>query len=79
MGNSSPEYKSFFLPAPVGGSQPWVGDVMPYFEDGTFYIYYLKDGGDSYNHSIFLATSKDLADFTEYPGPILEAAPGRDF
>ncbi len=79
MGNSSPEYKSFFLPAPVGGSQPWVGDVMPYYEDGTFYIYYLKDGGDSYNHSIFLATSKDLADFTEHPGPILEAAPGRDF
>ena len=79
MGNSSPEYKSFFLPAPVGGSQPWVGDVMPYFEDGVFYIYYLKDGGDSYNHSIFLATSKDLADFTEHPGPILEAAPGRDF
>ena len=79
MGNSLSEYKSFFLPAPVDGCQPWVGDVMPYFEDGTFYIYYLKDGGDSYNHSIFLATSKDLADFTEYPGPILEAAPGRDF
>ncbi len=77
MGN---EYESFFLPAPVGGRQPWVGDVMPYFEDGVFYIYYLKDGGDSYNHSIFLATSRDLAAFTEYPGPILEATPGgRDF
>ena len=79
MGNSSPEYKSFFLPSPVGGSQPWVGDVMPYFENGVFYIYYLKDGGDSYNHSIFLVTSKDLATFTEYPGPIMEAALGRDF
>ena len=52
---------------------------MPYFEDGVFYIYYLKDGGDSYNHSIFLVTSRDLAVFTEHQGPILEAAPGRDF
>ena len=79
MGNNSPEYESFFLPAPVEGCQPWVGDVMPYFEDGVFYIYYLKDGGDSYNHSIFLVTSRDMAAFTEHRGPILEAEAGRDF
>ena len=46
------EYRAFFLPAVDGIKQPYVGDTMPYYEDGTYYIYYLKEGGDSYNHAI---------------------------
>ena len=57
---SAYQYSSFFLPAPDGIDQPYVGDPMPYYEDGTYYIYYLKDGGDSYNHSVYLATHHRL-------------------
>ena len=68
------EYRAFFLPAIDGISQPYVGDTMPYYEDGTYYIYYLKEGGDSYNHSIYLATTKDFVTYTEYDDPIVESA-----
>jgi len=68
------EYKTFFLPAVDGIKQPYVGDTMPYYEDGTYYIYYLKEGGDSYNHSIYLATTKDFVTYTEYDDPILESS-----
>ena len=71
---SAYEYRSFFLPAIDGIKQPYVGDTMPYYEDGTYYIYYLKEGGDSYNHSIYLATTKDFVTYTEYDDPILESA-----
>ena len=33
------EYRTFFLPSPDGFEQPFVGDPMPYYEDGTYYIY----------------------------------------
>lgn len=69
-------YRTFFRPAVDGISQPYVGDTMPYYEDGTYYIYYLKEGGDSYNHSIYLATTKDFVSYTEYDDPILESARG---
>ena len=68
------EYKNFFRPAVDGINQPYVGDTMPYFEDGTYYIYYLKEGGDSYNHSIYLATTTDFVTYTEYDEPILESS-----
>jgi len=68
------EYKSFFLPAVDGISQPYVGDTMPYYEDGTYYIYYLKEAGDSYNHSVYLATTRDFVTYTEYDNPIVEAS-----
>lgn len=68
------EYQSFFLPAPDGVSQPYVGDPMPYYEDGTYYIYYLKEAGDSYNHSIYLATTTDFVTYTEYDDPVVEAS-----
>ena len=68
------EYKTFFLPAVDGISQPYVGDTMPYYEDGTYYIYYLKEGGDSYNHSIYLATTKDFISYTEYDAPVVESS-----
>ena len=77
---SAYEYKNFFLPAVDGIKQPYVGDTMPYYEDGTYYIYYLKEGGDSYNHSIYLATTSDFVTYTEYDDPILESnrAGGQD-
>ena len=67
-------YKNFFLPAQDNGAQPFVGDTMPYYEDGTYYIYYLKEGGDSYNHSIYLATTKDFVTYTEKDDVVLEAS-----
>ena len=67
------EYSAFFLPAVDGTSQPYVGDPMPYYEDGTYYIYYLKEAGDSYNHSVYLATTTDFLTYTEYDDPVLEA------
>lgn len=68
------EYRNFFLPSVDGVSQPYVGDCMPYYENGTYYIYYLKDRGDSYNHSIYLATTSDFVTYTEQQAPVLEAS-----
>ena len=70
---SAYEYRNFFLPAIDGISQPYVGDTMPYYEDGVYYIYYLKEGGDSYNHSIYLATTSDFVTYKEYDEPIIES------
>lgn len=68
------EYLNFFLPEMDGTRQPYVGDPMPYYEDGVYYIYYLKDGGDSFNHSIYLATTTDFVTYTEYADPVLESS-----
>ncbi len=68
------EYRTFFLPKMDGSAQPYVGDTMPYYEDGVYYIYYLKDGGDSYNHSVYLATTTDFVTYKEQEEPVLEAA-----
>ena len=68
------DYQLFFLPEVDGLSQPYVGDPMPYYENGTFYLYYLKEAGDSYNHSIYLSTTTDFLTFKEYDDPILEAS-----
>lgn len=68
------KYKYFFLPEKDGNEQPYVGDPMVLYEDGVYYLYYLKDGGDSYNHSIYLATTKDFLSYTEYENPIIEAS-----
>jgi len=67
------DYRLFFQPKPYGPMIGYVGDTMPYYENGIFYIYYLKDGGGSFNHSIYLASTKDFVDYTEYEDPILEA------
>ncbi len=67
------EYGAFFKPEKDGTSQPFVGDTMPYYEDGTYYIYYLKEAGDSYNHSAYLATTTDFVSYTEYDDSVLEA------
>ena len=71
---SSYNYLTYFLPEMDGTKQPYVGDPMPYYEDGVYYIYYLKDGGDSFNHSVYLATTTDFVTYTEYPDPVLEAS-----
>ena len=68
------EYSSFFLPGVDGASQPYVGDTMPYYEDGVYYIYYLKEAGDSYNHSVYLATTTDFVTYTEIDEVVLEAS-----
>ena len=68
------DYKTFFLPELDGTKQPYVGDPMPYYEDGVYYIYYLKDGGDSYNHSIYLATTTDFVTYEEQDEPVLESS-----
>ncbi|MBR4634892.1 MAG: hypothetical protein IKO51_00835 [Clostridia bacterium] len=68
------DYKMFFLPEIDGVSQPYVGDPMPYYEDGVFYMYYLKEAGDSYNHSLYLATTTDFINYTEYEDPVVEAS-----
>ena len=70
------DYQLFFLPAIDGVSQPYVGDTMPYYEDGTYYIYYLKEAGDSYNHSVYLATTQDFVTYTEVDEVVLEANRG---
>ena len=68
------DYTFFFLPEPFNGIMPgYVGDTMPYYEDGTYYIYYLKEAGGSYNHSVYLAATKDFVTYTDYEDPILEA------
>ncbi|MFV0343364.1 MAG: InlB B-repeat-containing protein [Anaerocolumna sp.] len=67
-------YSTFFLPDVDGINQPYVGDPMPYYEDGIYYIYYLKDGGDSYNHSIYLTTTTDFVTYEEQDTPVLEAS-----
>ncbi len=67
------DYKFNFLPEADSGDQGYVGDTMPYYEDGTYYIYYLKDRGDSFNHSVYLATTKDFIHWEEKQEPILKA------
>ena len=67
-------YNVFFRPEIDGESQPYVGDTMPFYDNGTYYIYYLKEGGDSYNHSVYLTTTKDFVHYTERPTPVLDAS-----
>lgn len=70
------QYKAYFRPAMDDAGQPYVGDTMPFYEDGVYYIYYLKEKGDSRNHSIYLATTSDFVNYTEYDGAVLESTPG---
>lgn len=70
------DYKTHFVPSLDGSEQPYVGDTMPFYEDGVCYIYYLKEKGDSRNHSIYLTTTTDFVNYTEYDEVILESTPG---
>ncbi|MDE7158641.1 MAG: hypothetical protein K2N74_03615 [Clostridiales bacterium] len=66
-------YSHYFLPEKDSNGQAYVGDTMPYYENGKYYVYYLKDGGDSYNHSIYLATTSDFVTWEETQTSILES------
>ena len=68
---NSYSYSQFFLPEKDWGYQGYVGDTMPYYENGKYYVYYLKDGGDSRNHSVYLATTRDFVTWEEYPNAVL--------
>ncbi len=70
----SHSYDIFFRPEIDGESQGYVGDTMPFYEDGTYYIYYLKEGGDAYNHSVYLTTTTDFVHYTELGEPVLSAS-----
>ena len=67
------DYKFNFRPEKDSAGQGYVGDTMPYYENGTYYIYYLKDRGDSFNHSVYLTTTKDFVHYEEVQEPILQA------
>ena len=69
-------YRAYFRPAMDGSDQPYVGDTMPFYEDGVYYIYYLKEKGDSRNHAIYLATTTDFVNYTEYDDVVLPSTPG---
>ena len=77
MMEASCRYHLFYVPEEDGGYQPFVGDPMPYYEDGVYYIYYLKEGGDSFHHSVYLATTEDFVHYKEYDAPVLEAEEGK--
>lgn len=51
----------------------YVGDVMPYYENGKYYIFFLKDQGSSYNHSIYLVETTDFLHYEE-KGEILKSS-----
>ncbi len=74
LADEDANYQYCFLPAKGDFMQSYVGDCMPYYEDGVYYIYYLKEGGDSYRHSIFLTTTTDFVNYTEIEGPVLAAS-----
>ena len=59
--------KLFFKP-----DNAWVGDLIPYYEDGTYYAYYLHDprinpGEFAEETTWHLATTKDCRKF-QYQG-----------
>ena len=56
------DYSIFFNP-----KNAWVGDPMPFYKDGKFYVYYLHDtrpAGDTF-HPWYLATTTDLINYTD--------------
>ena len=65
-----PKEMQYFTPA--GGSQ-FVGDCIPFFHDGTFYLYWLLDEGHhaSLNglggHQWCVSTTRDLKTWTHHP------------
>ena len=73
---SAYKYDHYFLPAVDGIKQGYVGDTMPYYENGKYYVYYLKEDGDSYHHSAYLASTEDFLTWEETQDVILEADRG---
>ena len=48
----------------------WAADCIPFFHDGTYYLYYLLDWRDKEGHGEgtpwYLVTTRDMVHFTEY-------------
>lgn len=65
------DYKMFFKPSETSGH---VGDLMPYYENGTYHMFYLKDEGGSVRHSIYRADTTDFFSY-EDKGETLQSAP----
>ncbi len=63
------EYGFAWKPAQRDG---YVGDPMPYYENGVYHIFYLKDEGGSLRHSVYRV---DTTDFIHYEdkGLVLES------
>ncbi len=68
---SAVNYKMNYRP-----SDGYVGDLMPYYENGTYYLFFLKDQGSSYNHSIFLVETKDFFNYEEKGEILRSGLPG---
>jgi len=50
----------------------YVGDVMPYYENGVYSLFYLKDEGGSLRHSVYRVDTKNFIDY-EDKGLVLES------
>lgn len=65
-----PAEMQYFTPA---GDKQFVGDCIPFFHDGTYYLYWLLDEGhhSSLNglgaHQWCVSTTKDLKNWTHHP------------
>jgi len=67
----SPEAKFNIYPKPTGSDVGWVGDVMPYYLNGRFELFYLHDAPDQVKqsspgqHAIHKLSSRDLLNFSD--------------
>ena len=63
------DYRYFWKPPQSNG---YVGDPMPYYEDGVYSIFYLQDEGGSIRHSIYRVDTTDFIHY-EYKGEVLRS------
>lgn len=54
-------YSAFYKPK--DGSR--VGDTMPFYEDGVYHIFYLKDGGGTSSHPVYRVDTTDFVHYEE--------------
>lgn len=62
VNESNLSYSTFFKPA-----QGWVGDPMPFYENGKFHVFYLqdaRDGGATF-HPIYKASTSDFMSYED--------------
>lgn len=59
---SETDYRMIYKPKEADG---YVGDVMPYYENGVFSIFYLKDEGGSLRHSVYRVDTKDFLTYED--------------
>nr|WP_297167642.1 hypothetical protein [uncultured Dysgonomonas sp.] len=62
VNDSYSTYSAFFKPA-----KGWVGDPMPFYENGKFHIFYLHDARDGAPtfHPWYKATTENFSSFTD--------------